>query len=126
MSSLLKLFKIFLQIAILYGVCLIGNGIQHVFHLFIPGSVIGMILLFVLLSMNIVKAAWIEDGANVIIKNLTLFFIPATVGILDYMDVFTGKGSLLIFIVLVSTVLVMAGSGFVSQWMMQRREVNHD
>lgn len=85
-----------------------------------------MILLFILLSTNLVKVKWIEEGSHFIIKNLTLFFIPATAGILNYLDVFSGKGFLLILIVLISTVLVMAGSGLVSQWIIKRRELKHD
>ncbi|MGY0693896.1 CidA/LrgA family protein [Virgibacillus sp. FSP13] len=118
--------KIIIQIAILYGICLLGNWIQHSLDLFIPGSVIGMILLFILLSTNILKVKWIEEGSNFIIKNLTLFFIPATAGILNYFDVFSGKGFLLIIIVLVSTIFVMGGSGFVSQWIIKRKELKHD
>jgi len=58
---------------------------------------------------------WIEDGAVFFNNNLPLFFIPATVGIIDYFYLFSGKGFLLIIIVLVSTALVMSVSGLVSQ-----------
>ncbi len=70
---------------------------------------------------------WIEKGAKFFVAHLTLFFIPATVGILNYFDVFSGKGFLLIIIVLISTVLVMGGSGLISQWMIRRKELKqHD
>lgn len=124
--SELQLIKIILQIALLSFLTMVGNGIQQVLHLSIPGSVIGMLLLFGLLSTNIIRESWVREGSNLVIKHLTFFFIPATVGVLDYLHVFSGKGSLLIFIVLLSTLLVMAGSGFTSQWILKRREANHD
>ena len=118
--------KAIVQIAILYGIYLLGNWIQITFHLFIPGSVIGMILLFIFLSTNIIKVTWIEEGSKLIISHLTLFFIPATVGIMDHFGLFKGNGFLLVPIVLFSTALVMAGSGLSSQWLLKRKEVYHD
>lgn len=126
MSGLFKFVKIIIHIAILYGLFLIGNWIQHTFHLVIPGSVIGMILLFILLITNCMKLSWIEDGTKLFVNHLTLFFIPATVGIVNYLQLFSGKGLLLIIIVLISTGLVMGISGNISQWLVSKKELNHE
>lgn len=126
MFTLLKIGKVIIHIAILYVFYLFGNWIQETFNLFIPGSVIGMILLFILLMTNIIKVSWVEEGARFMINHLALFFIPATVGVIDYFELFSGKGFYLVPIVLVSTALVMAGSGIVGQWLIRRKEVKHD
>ena len=123
---MLKLGKIITHIAVLYGIFLIGNWIQLTFHLIIPGSVIGMILLFILLYTNSIKVSWIEDGTRLFVSHLTLFFIPATVGIVNYLQLFTGEGILLIIIVLISTALVMGISGVVSQWFVRKKEMHHE
>ena len=115
-----------MHIIILYGIYLIGNWIQVALNLFIPGSVIGMVLLFIFLMTNIIKVTWIEEGSKLIINHLTLFFIPATVGVMNYFELFKGNGFLLVLIALLSTALVMALSGVVSQWLMRRKEVPHD
>jgi len=81
-----------------------------------------MIILFILLFFNIVKLSWIDEGAKFMVRHLTLFFIPATVGIIDYFDLFLGKGILLFFIVIISTILVMVSSGWISQWLIMRKE----
>lgn len=85
------------------------------FDLFVPGSVIGMVLLFILLSLKIIKGNWIEIGASFMVRHLAFFFIPATVGLMSYPQLFMGNGFLLIVIVFVSTVLVMVLSGLISQ-----------
>src|SRR5690625_2705532 len=120
---MLKLGKICFHIIILYSFYLLGNWIQISLNLFIPGSVIGMILLFILLLIKGVKLTWVEEGATFLINNLALFFIPATVGIIDYFFLFLGYGFLLIIIVLVSTAMLMAVSGRVSQRLVRKREV---
>ncbi|WP_284140290.1 MULTISPECIES: CidA/LrgA family protein [unclassified Virgibacillus] len=117
--------RIMVHIAALYGIFWIGNTIQHLFHLFIPGSIIGMVFLFILLSTNIIDVRWVEAGMQFMVKHLSFFFIPATVGIISYFHLFNGKGAWLIAIVLVSTVLVMAGSSLVSQWLIRRKEMRH-
>ncbi|UJL46277.1 CidA/LrgA family holin-like protein [Virgibacillus sp. NKC19-16] len=119
-----NVLKIIIHIAVLYVIFLVGNGIQQYFNLFIPGSVIGMLLLFVLLMTGVIKASWIEEGARTIINHLALFFIPATVGVINYFDLFAGKGFLLVIIVLLSTVMVIVTSGHVSQILMRRKEGN--
>lgn len=123
---MLKVCKIVIHIVFLYCIYLIGNWIQDALGLVVPGSVIGMIILFVLLATKIIKAEWVEDGARFIVNNLALFFVPATVGVMNYFDLFAGKGFLLVVIVLFSTFLVMASSGLTSQLMMLGKEREHE
>lgn len=121
-QTLLNICQVIIHIIFLYCIYRIGNWIQTAFDLIIPGSVIGMMILFILLTTNVIKAAWIEKGANFIINNLVLFFIPATVGLINYLDFFAGPGFLLILIALFCTLLVIASSGAASQWMLGRKE----
>jgi len=73
-----------------------------------------MLILFALLHyepfQNLVK-----DGCSFLVKNLALLFIPATVGVMEYFSLFQSKGIWTVFIVIISTVLVMSISSFVSQ-----------
>lgn len=106
---------IILHIIILYLISLAGTWIKDLFNLPVPGSVIGLLLLFILLMSNIIKVEWIEKGAQFFIRNLVFFFIPSTVGIIEHFDLFKGKGILLIVITLISTGMVIVTSGLLSQ-----------
>jgi len=119
--ELVKFFKVVLQIAILFSIYYIGVFIQDYFQLFIPGSVIGLILLFLLLVTGILQSKWIEDGARFMLNHLVLFFIPATVGILNYYEIFIGKGIFLIIITIVSTLFVMVSSGYISEFLSRKK-----
>lgn len=121
-SIKVRLIRIAVHLLILYGFYKLGSWIQDVLHLFIPGSVIGMMLLFTLLATGVLKVRWLEAGLQFMVRHLSLFFIPATIGIMNYLDLFQGKGVLLILIVLISTVLVMATSGLMSQWLITKKE----
>ncbi len=116
----MKLLVTLVQIILLFLVYEVGVLIQEYFGLFIPGSVIGLILMFLLLTTDLLKVNWVEEGAKWMNKHLVLFFIPATVGIMNHYELFAGKGIFLIVIVLFSTILVMATAGLVSQWLVRK------
>lgn len=123
---MLNFAKLVIQIGILFGIYSIGAWIQQYFNLFIPGSVIGLVLMFILLTTGILKANWIEKGARFMVNHLVLFFIPATVGLLNYYDLFKGKGIFLIVITVVSTLFVMLGSGVTSQMLAKERNISNE
>lgn len=111
----MKFFIIFIQFLVLYGFYLAGEWLGDFLHLPLPGSIIGFLLLFAALALKIYPLRWIESGAQFLLAFLSLYFIPATVGVMNYGDVFTGKGILLIVIGVFSTLLTMAVSGYLSQ-----------
>lgn len=114
----MKIVKMLLQVAVLYLFYIVGTWIQQYFNLFIPGSVLGMLLLFALLMLKVFPENWIATGANTLLFYLPLFFIPATVGVVEHLDLFVGKGLLLILIVVVSTLCTIGITGYVAQWFM--------
>ncbi|MDX5474211.1 MAG: CidA/LrgA family protein [Bacillaceae bacterium] len=111
----MKFIKIFIQVLLLYGLYQIGIFIKNIFNLSIPGSIIGMIILFFLLSLGIVKDIFLQEGASFLLLYMPLLFIPATVGIMEYFSLFNGVGILLFVAVLISTLLIMAITGIVGQ-----------
>nr|WP_223280591.1 CidA/LrgA family protein [Virgibacillus halodenitrificans] len=124
--NVFKVIQIIIQIGLLSLFYLVGDWMQSVFNLVVPGSVIGMLLLFLFLSTGILKTSWIEAGTKLIINNLAFFFIPVTVGVLEYYDIFAGKGILLVAITLGSTILVMTCGGLISQWLVVRGELKNE
>lgn len=111
----MKFLVIFIQFLVLYGFYLAGEWMSEFLNLPLPGSVIGFLLLFAALALKIYPLRWIESGAQFLLMFLSLYFIPATVGVMNYGDVFTGKGIWLIAIGVFSTLLTMAVSGYLSQ-----------
>lgn len=116
MNILIKL----IQVAFLYGFYVIGSWLHDFFHIPLPGSIIGLLLVWGSLSTNLLKLKWIESGAHSLLSVLPIFFIPATVAIMNYGHFFSGKGSLLIPITIVSTFLTMGVASLVSQSIAKR------
>lgn len=86
----MKYVTLLLQVGVLYVFSLAGMGIQGVFHLSMPGSLIGMLILP--LSTRILPLKWFELGAEKLIVFLPLFLIPSTTGLMEYETFLLSKG----------------------------------
>ncbi|WP_347549227.1 CidA/LrgA family protein [Pseudalkalibacillus hwajinpoensis] len=117
-----NLFVTTLQIGLLFGFYLVGSFLQNAFHLPVPGSVMGMVLLLIGLYLKWVPIGWISIGASALLNHLPLLFIPVTVGIMQHLDFFSGKSLWLIPIVLISTWIVMGVTGWMGQTLGNRKE----
>lgn len=101
----MKLFKEFLFII---SFTFLGEIISKVGHLPVPGSVIGMLLLFAALYFKLVKVDDVESVGTFLLDNLSIFFLPAGVGIMVYFPVIKDHW-LSLLIVLVSTTILTLG-----------------
>lgn len=110
------------QIALLMVFSLLMDLLARTLNLPVPGSILGMIVLFFLLQTGVVKLRWIEVGAAWLLGELLLFFIPSAVGIMNYMPMLEHDGLQILFIVLLSTFLVMACTGLVATRIAKRKE----
>ncbi|MFP3413323.1 CidA/LrgA family holin-like protein [Bacillus sp. SIMBA_074] len=111
----MKYVTLLLQVGVLYVFSLAGTWIQGVFHLSMPGSLIGMLILFLLLSTRIFPLKWFEVGAEKLIVFLPLFLIPSTTGLMEYGSFLLSKESVIFLLVIASTVVTLIVSGYVSQ-----------
>ncbi|WP_379153571.1 CidA/LrgA family protein [Paenibacillus sp. sgz5001063] len=117
----MKIIRIIAQVVVLYIFFLAGDYLQKLLHLPVPGSIVGLLLLFVLLLFNIVPVKLIEEGSLFILAYLPMFFIPATAGIMNHLDIFSGRGLLMIGILVISSVLTMVVTAHASEWITGRR-----
>lgn len=125
MQMVQRMLRIVMQIGVLFLFFMIGSGIQQLFNLIIPGSVIGLVLLFLCLFFNILPEAWVKEGAGFMTRHLILFFIPATVGIMNYFDLFIGSGFMLVIITIVSSIIVLVTAGLVSEKLATGKDSHH-
>ncbi|MEK5445353.1 CidA/LrgA family protein [Paenibacillus sp. FSL R7-0331] len=112
----MKMIRVIAEVGILYVFYLAGDALQKLLHLPVPGSIVGLLLLFALLLLKIVPVKLIENGSSFILAYLPMFFIPATAGIMNHLDIFSGRGLLLIAILIISSVLTMVVTAHSSQW----------
>lgn len=86
----------------------------------IPGSVIGMILLFLALHYNLLKLSQVDEVGSWLTDNMAILFVPAGVGLMTNFDVLAESWLQLIVIMFVTTILMMIFVGKIVQAIMNK------
>lgn len=107
--------KMMYQIGILFGVCLLGQAISVFSPIPFPGSVLSMIILFLLLFFHVIKVDHIQQKADFLLKNMAFFFVPAGIGILSSFDLIRGSLLQLLTVVVVTTILTFGATALTVQ-----------
>ena len=103
-------------LSIIFGFLALGEAVIHFTGLKLPGSIIGMALLFVSLHMKWVKAAWLQGLVDVMMANLSLFLVPPCVAVISYLDLITDDWFPILTATAASTLCVLIVTGKVHQW----------
>lgn len=102
----------FITILLIYT---LGNKIAALLHIPIPGSMIGMGILFLGLFNGGIKLSWVEDIAQMHIKHLSLLFIPFTVGVVHYTGIFQMEGIKLVITLALSSLTVLLVTAYIAE-----------
>ncbi|MDD3016430.1 CidA/LrgA family protein [Lactococcus chungangensis] len=114
--------KIYFQFMYILLFSIIGETLSTVLKLPVPGSIIGMVLLFFALKFRLIRLRQIYDAGQFMIENMTILFLPAGVGIMSHWDAISKYWWQIIVIVLLAIVVNIAVIGFVTQFVKHRFE----
>jgi holin-like protein len=117
---IIKLFRFILQLTILWFICWICNEFADFMDLPIPGNVIGVCLLYLLLSIGIIKVEHIREGADFLLRHLVFFFIPITVELMNWGHIFMDYGIELAAIIVISALIPFWTVGYLAQFQLKR------
>lgn len=117
----MKLVTIFIQILFISLFFFVGAVIKEFISIPLPASMIGLAFLLLALFTGVVKLEWIEKGANFLLAELLLFFIPSAVGIVNYNEIMSWQGLELVLIIAVSTFIVMAATAFTADFIQKKQ-----
>ncbi|AIR63066.1 hypothetical protein F3J27_05180 [Enterobacter sp. Ap-916] len=98
----------YLRAFVLIYLCLYaGIFVASLLPIVIPGSIIGMLILFVLLSLQILPAKWVKPSCHLLIRYMALLFVPIGVGVMQYYDVLKAQFGPVVVSCLISTLVVL-------------------
>jgi len=123
-----NIIKILIQIAIIYIIYSAGNLISRLISnvIVIPGSIMGMVILLVFLSTNVLKLSVIEETSSFMLKYMSFFFVPIAVGIMDSYKLIRDSIFQIMIIIFISCIFVMYVSCKVTDILISYKEKNHD
>nr|WP_318380993.1 CidA/LrgA family protein [uncultured Enterobacter sp.] len=91
---------------LIYACLYAGIFIASLLPIAIPGSIIGMLVMFVLLALQILPAKWVNPGCYLLIRYMALLFVPIGVGVMQYYDVLIAQFGPVVVSCAVSTLVV--------------------
>ena len=92
-----------------------GEFISSLIDGFIPGRVIGMVLLFLALTFRCVKPAKVHRLSTVLTQNMGLFFVPAGVGLMNSFGIISQHWAVILTTTVISTILVITTVALVQE-----------
>ncbi|HEY0020394.1 MAG TPA: CidA/LrgA family protein [Longimicrobium sp.] len=107
-----------LGLLILLAFLFAGEAIARFGRLPLPGSVAGMLMLAGALRLRWIPPSVVEPAAELLIRNMALFFVPAGVGVMTYAGLLRREWLPVVAGAVASTVAVLLVVG----WMQQRLE----
>lgn len=99
---------------------LTGQTLRTALGLIVPGNILGLFLLLGLLGTGIVRLAWIEEGAALLLWLLPLLFLPVFVGAAEDRSFWAERGIAFAGATLVGLLALWATVGHLAQWLFAR------
>jgi len=118
--------KILKQMMIISVITFLGELLNLLLPLPVPGSVYGMILLFLCLLTGIVKLSQIEETANFLIAIMPVMFVGPSVALMDSYRAIAGSIPVLLFICFFTTITTMSITGLIAQFIIKKGKKKED
>lgn len=99
----------------------IGELLSLLVKGFLPGSIIGMLLLFLSLYFKLLNPENVRSAATTITKNMAVFFVPAAVGLMAYWKLVAENLTAIVTAIVVSTLLTLATVALIQDKLEKRR-----
>ena len=120
-----KLFLLARSLVILYIMLYLGNLIAHYVPAGVPGSIWGLLLLFLGLTTRLIRLDWIYLGASLLIRFMAVLFVPVSVGIIKYSDLLIEQVNILLIPNVVSTCVTLVVMGLLGNHLFHLQSFTH-
>lgn len=115
--------KFIKQLSVILTISLIAELMEYLIPLPVAASIYGLVLMLLGLITKIIPLEKVEGAADFLVEILPIMFIPPTVGIMTSVDALKEMLVPLCVISVVSTILIMAVTGRVSQGIIRKSNV---
>ncbi|MEK5498230.1 antiholin-like murein hydrolase modulator LrgA [Bacillus sp. FSL M8-0077] len=120
--SATKVYGFLSQAFIFATVMFVSNLISMYLPIPMPASVIGLVLLFILLTTKIVKLEHVEQLGSSLTGLISFLFVPSGISVIQSLGVMQEVGVQVVGVIIIATIMLLAATGLFSQLLMQLSE----
>ncbi|WFO46548.1 antiholin-like murein hydrolase modulator LrgA [Bacillus pumilus] len=117
--SATKVYGFLSQAFIFATVMFVSNLISMYLPIPMPASVIGLVLLFVLLTTKIVKLEQVEQLGTSLTGLISFLFVPSGISVIQSLGVMQEVGVQVVGVIIIATIMLLAATGLFTQLLMQ-------
>lgn len=120
--------KAFVKQIMIYGMILLVSSLisQLMSQLWpafpMPTALIGMIMLYLLLTFKVVKLEQVEGVSNFFVQIISLVFIPSGIALVTKLDVLKAEGVQIILVIMASTLMLLLFTAGIAWLLIQVKE----
>lgn len=114
--------RILKQIGFIFGICLVGQIIAELIPVPFPGSVMSMVLLFILFMLNWANPEKLKNVNDFLLENMSFFFVPSAVSIITKYDLIKNSIVQILIICVVSFLVTFAVTAYTVTFVMKIQE----
>ena len=103
------------ELTIIFGLCLISEGISALIPAAFPASVIALLLLALLLFSGLLKPEHIRRASSFLVANMAFFFLPSCVEVMEHAPAIRGQLVPFLLISFLTVPLIYAVTAWVVQ-----------
>jgi holin-like protein len=111
------------QVGLIVAIWLLATWLSQ--HLLprVPPGIAGIAIALGLMALGLLRREWVADGAAWLLREMLLFFVPVVIAVVQYPALFHQHGLAILFVIVVSTTLVMLATGFAVDlaWRLEKR-----
>ena len=109
------------QVGLVLAFWFAGQSVVRLTGLPIPGGVVGMLAVLLLFATRWLSVLSMRRGADWLIGDMVLFFVPAVLAVLDHRELLGLVGLKVLGVILCSTIAVLAATGLTVDLCFRRR-----
>lgn len=110
-----------LQVGLMLAFWFAGQSIVRLTGLPVPGGVVGMLAVLLLFATRWLSVLSMRRGAEWLIGDMVLFFVPAVLAVLDHRELLGVVGLKVLGVILCSTIAVLGVTGLTVDLCFRRR-----
>lgn len=114
-----KSYSVIYQSVLIGSIVLISKVIESLLPFVMPASVIGLLLMFLALSFNVIKLEQVETVGDALVNNIGLFFVPAGVSVIKSLGLLQANFVLDMVLIFASTLILLVATGWMTQLILQ-------
>ena len=108
------------QLAVIILVCFAGELVRYIVPLPVPGSIWGLVLMFILLVTGVIKLEKVEKTADFLVDCMPIMFVPGGVGLMRSWSTLKSMLPAAICSIVLVTPFVMLVTGKVTQKLIEK------